>query len=493
MARFWLARLLAIATACFPMLANSQSTISRIHAVENSLSTAEAIKGHPSVLMNLTERMAYFHVSGASVAVIHHGRLEWARGYGVQEDGGPPVTVDTLFCAASISKPVTALAVLRLAQEGKIDLDASVNEYLKTWKIPANEFTAKKPVTIRELLNHTSGIDDEGSGAIYQPSEMPTLLQMLEGQPPARNRAVQVKGVPGTKFEYSNMGYLVLQALIVDVTGKSFADAMRNLVLQPLSMSRSTFEAPLPLAEAKHAARAYGGNDTKGMPPERFGAANQAAGGLWTTPTDLTKVILEIENAYAGRRSKLLTQKTARMMLTPGMGFPAPGLGKVFDGDEHWGLGIELGGKPPHPFLDHGGSAVYESFMISYLDGEGLVVMTNRSSGYNIYQELLASVASVYDWPDFRTIEHAIFPIKPDDLDKFAGKYGFIQITKRGDGLESEVGGNGREMHMYASSATNFFVLDASNEFEFVPSTAGNITSMRYITPTFTAVLTRSK
>jgi hypothetical protein len=131
--------------------------------------------------------------------------------------------------------------------------------------------------------------------------------------------------------------------------------------------------------------------------------------------------------------------------------------------------------------------------MISYLDGEGLVVMTNRSSGYNICQELLASAASVYDWPDFRTIEHAIFPIKPDDLDKFAGKYGFIQITKRGDGLESEVGGDGREMHMYASSATNFFVLDASNEFEFVPSTTGDIKSMRYITPTFTVILTRSK
>jgi CubicO group peptidase (beta-lactamase class C family) len=445
------------------------------------------------MLMSLTERMAHFHVSGASVAVIHRRRLEWARGYGIQEDGGPPVTVDTLFCAASISKPVTALAVLRLAHEGKIDLDASVNEYLKTWKIPENEFTAQRPVTVRELLNHTSGIRDEGLGAIFQPSEMPTLLQMLEGQSPARNSAVRVKMIPGTKFEYANAGYLVLQALIVDVTGKSFADAMRNLVLQPLSMSHSTFEAPLPLVEAKNAARAYGGNDTKGMPPERFGQPNQAAAGLWTTPTDLAKVILEIENAYAGRRSRLLTQKTARMMLTPGMGFPILEQGKVFDGDEHWGLGIELGGKPPHPFLDHGGSAVYESFMISYLDGEGLIVMTNRSSGFHIYQELLASTASVYGWPDFRIAEHTLFPIKPEELDKFVGKYGFIQITKAGDNLECEVGGDGRKMPMYASSAIHFFVLDASSEFEFAPSTTGDMASIRFITPTFSLTLPRSK
>jgi CubicO group peptidase (beta-lactamase class C family) len=322
---------------------------------------------------------------------------------------------------------------------------------------------------------------------------MPTLLQMLEGLPPAMNHATRVKAVPGTKFEYANTGYLVLQALIVDVTGKSFADAMRDLVLQPLTMNHSTFEAPLPLAEAEHAARAYGGNDKKGMSPEQFGTPNQAAGGLWTTPTDLAMVILEIENAYVGRGSRLLTQKTARMMLTPGIGFPALEQGKLFGGDEHWGLGIELGGSAKHPFLDHGGSAVYESFMISYLDGEGLIVMTNRSSGFHIYQELLVSTASVYGWPDFRVTEHALFPIKSEELDKMVGKYGFIQITKAGEGLECEVGGDGRKMPMYASSETHFFVLDASNEFEFAPSTTGEMASVRFITPTFSMTVPRSR
>ena len=136
---------------------------------------------------------------GASIAVIHRGKMEWARGYGVQEIGGTPVTAETLFSAASISKTITGLAVLRLAQEGRIDLNTNVNVYLKEWKIPENELTAQKPVTARELLNHTSGIG-ESLGMIYQPSGlMPTLIQMLNGEPPATNAPVRVKMLPGIK------------------------------------------------------------------------------------------------------------------------------------------------------------------------------------------------------------------------------------------------------------------------------------------------------
>src|SRR6266851_1520826 len=190
--RFFSLGLPLVAAILFAISANSQSTADHIHAVETKLSSGEAISGHPRQLMNLTERMTYHHVPGASIAVIHRGKIEWAHGYGVQDIGGEPVTTDTLFSAASISKTVTALAVLRLAQEGKIDLDASVNSYLKEWKIPDNQFTAQRPVTTRELLNHTSGIG-ESLGAIYKPSEMPTLTQMLNGEQPAKNAAVRVK------------------------------------------------------------------------------------------------------------------------------------------------------------------------------------------------------------------------------------------------------------------------------------------------------------
>jgi CubicO group peptidase (beta-lactamase class C family) len=469
-----------------------QSTADHIHAVESSLSTGIVISGHPLPTMNLTDRMRYHRVPASSVAVIHQGRIEWARGYGVQQTDGASVTADTLFSAASISKAITALAVLRLAQNRAIDLDANVNLYLKAWKIPENEFTKQRPVTPRELLNHTSGIG-ESLGMIYTPSTKPTVIQMLNGEPPATNAPVRVRTLPGNNFEYSNTGFLVLAALITDVTGKPFAEAMHDLVLSPLDMIHSTFEQPLPLDYAKHAASAFGGNATKGMAPENFVQANQAAGGLWTTPTDLAKAVLEIEDAYAGRHSRLLTQKTARMMLTPGMGFPALGQGKVFAGAEHWGLGIELGGKPNHPFLDHGGAAIYDSFLFSYLDGEGIIVMTNNSRGFHINQELLASAASVYNWPDFRIEERVLIPTDQKDLDQFVGTYGnFIRVTKLDDGLQCEVLNEGKQMRMYASSKNRFFVLDASDEFEFNSSDRADSTELRFITPTFSFSLPRS-
>src|ERR1700729_2583091 len=135
-------------------------------AVEENLHYLAVIKGRPDPGMSLADQMVRLHVAGLSIAVIHDQRIDWSKGYGVGRLGGTPVSASTVFGAASMSKPVTAMAVLRLAQEGKIDLDADVNTYLKSWKIPGNEYTKNHSVTVRELLSHTSGIGTH-SGAIY--------------------------------------------------------------------------------------------------------------------------------------------------------------------------------------------------------------------------------------------------------------------------------------------------------------------------------------
>jgi CubicO group peptidase (beta-lactamase class C family) len=169
--------------------------------------------------MSLADQMSRLHVPGVSIAVIHDKRVDWSKGYGVAHLGGPPVSMSTLFGAASMSKPVTAMAVLRLAQEGKIDLDVDVNTYLKSWKIPANQFTENRPVTIRELLSHTSGIGTR-NGMIYDPDKgVPTILAILEGKPPATTPPVRVEWEPGKKYAYANGGYLILELLITELTG----------------------------------------------------------------------------------------------------------------------------------------------------------------------------------------------------------------------------------------------------------------------------------
>src|SRR6185436_9179975 len=144
---------------CILVLGLSAQDASRLSIVEQRI---QRIQEHmlPPVLANgqpegpnLADRMAALRVPGVSIAMIHDGTIEWVRGFGVTRISGPAVTPDTLFQAASISKPVSALAVLRLVESGKLGLDTDVNQYLKTWKVPENKFTAKAKVTLRTLLN----------------------------------------------------------------------------------------------------------------------------------------------------------------------------------------------------------------------------------------------------------------------------------------------------------------------------------------------------
>src|ERR1700756_3420869 len=197
------------------------SAVLREKAVEENLHYLAVIKGRPDPGMLLVDPMSRLHVPGVSIAVIHDKRIDWSKGYGVARLGGPPVSASTtLFSAASMSKPVTAMAVLRLVQEGKIDLDADVNSYLKSWKIPVNEYTKNHPVTVRELLSHTSGIGTH-NGALYDPDKgVPSVFQILEGQAPATTPPVRVESEPGKKYAYANGGYLILELLISDLTGK---------------------------------------------------------------------------------------------------------------------------------------------------------------------------------------------------------------------------------------------------------------------------------
>src|SRR5579863_4970264 len=157
----------------------------RIRHIQDAIQPAVITKGELTATTKLADRMAALHVPGVSIAVIHDGKIEWARGFGVTSVGGPAVTPDTLFQAASISKPVTAMAVLHLVESGKLNLDADVNQYLKIWKVPANAFTEKTKITLRELLSHTAGMTVHGFPGYASGSALPTLVQVLNGEKPA--------------------------------------------------------------------------------------------------------------------------------------------------------------------------------------------------------------------------------------------------------------------------------------------------------------------
>lgn len=436
--------------------------------VEDHLTRYVVLKNSARQYMQLASQMESLHVPAVSMAAIRNGRIDWAQAYGVSSLGGERATTRTLFGAASMSKPVVAVGVLKLVEGGRIDLDTDVNHYLKRWKVPENAFTNENKVTVRELLNHTSGIGTH-NGEIYDPSQpIPTFLQLLDGEKPARSPAVRVEAPPATKFAYSNGGYLVLALLIEDVTGETFAQYMKRAVLDPMGMKESTFDAPLPPAWARRGATGYWEDGKSGIPPAKFVAANLAAGGLWTTPTDLAKFLIEIQREYEGASHEVLHQPTAQMLAMPGLG--------------GWGLGFKVQGNPKNPVLSHEGSGVFQDDMLIYLHGNGFIVMTSGGNGGALADELIRSAGIVYGFTDFRPLERTSIEVSPEILSRYPGTYGFVKVAMVGGRLTAEIPEGSRPQTLYADSPTHFYVLDGPQELQF--DTNGlRAENVKFITP----------
>jgi CubicO group peptidase (beta-lactamase class C family) len=469
-----LAALLCVLSALGVRGQTAQSAQQRMQAVQGHLFPYVSIRGNTHKGMNLDSQMKAFAVPGVSIAAIRDGTIDWARAYGVSSNGGAAVSTETLFGAASIAKPVTALGVLKLVEDGKIDLDADVNRYLKRWKIPDNEFTVEQKVTVRELLNHTSGIGTH-NGEVYDPSSaVPTLLQLLEGEKPARTPPVRVGAIPGTKFAYSNGAYLVLTLLIEDVIGEPFAAYMKRTVLHPIGMKHSTFDAPLPLAWQTRAATAYGADGKWPVPPSKFVEPNLGAGGLWSTPTDLAKLLLEVQREYEGRSHKVLHPQTMRRMVSPNMEIASP---------RRWGLGFEVGGSPEGPYIRHDGSGYFEDDMVEYLHGNGIVVMTSGGRGGELADEVIRSAGTVYNFPDFKSIEHSVVDVPASTLSSYAGTYAYIKVALEAGHLTAEIPVGSPAARLYPESPTRFFILDGQQELSFLLDSQQNVTGVEFITP----------
>src|SRR5215204_2812751 len=289
----------------------------RIERVLSGLRPLVEVSGKSPVRWALAERMAHYNVPGISIAVVEGGRLSWARGVGLAQAGTTDsVTPTTLFQAASISKPVTATAMLRLVERGTLDLDADVNRYLTSWKVPDNKFTATEKVTLRRIVSHTAGLTVHGFPGYSPTGPMPTVVQVLDGKKPANTDAVRVDTTPGAISRYSGGGTTIMQQLLMDVTGRPFPALMQELVLGPAGMTNSTFEQPLPAARAGDASRAH---DAKGkmVPGGWHVYPEMAPAGLWTTPTDLTNWAVAITAARAGKSTSLLSQSMVAQMLAP--------------------------------------------------------------------------------------------------------------------------------------------------------------------------------
>ncbi|MBE3065084.1 MAG: beta-lactamase family protein [Spirochaetes bacterium] len=337
--------------------------------------------------LTLQDVMQRLRVPGLSIAVIRDFKIHWAKAYGVADvETGRPVRDDTLFQAASISKPVVAMAALRLVQEGRFSLDADVNTLLKSWHVPESELTRGHPVTPRSLFSHTSGADDGFGFPGYDPSApRPTVVQILNGEPPSNVGRVLFTRPPFRAHKYSGGGLTIMQLALTDMVGKPFAEIMRTLILAPLGMTSSSYEQPLPDALGTRAARAHNMQGTRMGPPWHV-YPEQAAAGLWTTPGDLARFVIELQHALGGPAGRVLKQATAREMVTPtGVGPFAVGL-RVDKRGEGW-------------YVSHGGSNWgFKCALLAHVrNGYGVVVMANGDNG-DVRPEIEARVTLAYKW-----------------------------------------------------------------------------------------------
>lgn len=334
----------------------------------------------------IVARMQQNHVTGLSLAIIQDGKIIKAQGYGFTDKSGQtPVTTNTLFMAGSVSKSVAAFGALRLVQEGQLSLDADVNTRLQTWKVPENKFTKDQKVTLRGILSHSAGLTVHGFPGYDRNGRIPTLVQVLDGVKPANTAAIRVDTTPGSEWRYSGGGYTVMQQLLIDVTGKPFPKFMSDTVLQPLGMTNSTYEQPLPPAREALAATGYYANG-KAVKGKWHVYPEMAAAGLWTTPSDLARFAMGVQQALAGKSNPVLSPATTRLMLTRQ---------KANDG-----LGVFLDGEDKMlRFTHEGRDEGFDTLMGAYANvGQGVILMINANDNSGTGNQIIEAIAKEYNW-----------------------------------------------------------------------------------------------
>jgi CubicO group peptidase (beta-lactamase class C family) len=342
----------------------------------------------------LAERMMQCATPGVSIAAIDGFDVAWSYSFGKLAVGTiEEVTSGTPFQAGSVSKPVFALAVMKLIEAGTLDLDADVNNYLKSWRVPENDGWQPR-VTLRQLLSHTAGTTVHGFPGYPPEGPFPALSQILQGVPPSNTAPILVDILPGTQFRYSGGGTTIAQQAVVDATGMPFADLMRELILDPTGMKDSTFEQPLP---PEKAARAAKGHPWNGLPTQGGWHVypEMAAAGLWTTASDLACLGSQIMQTFRGGKPALgLKHETVMEMIRPQL--PDQKAGQDFSG-----LGWTCSGADEELRMSHGG---WDEGFVAQLTlfpalGKGAAVMINSNQGWPLLDEVISAIGREFDFP----------------------------------------------------------------------------------------------
>ncbi|MGD1844294.1 MAG: serine hydrolase domain-containing protein [Salibacteraceae bacterium] len=355
----------------------------------------------------IPEMMAQDHIPGVSIAFVDGGQLAWTRHYGYANlEDSTRVASSTVFTGASLSKPITAMAALRLVESGKLNLDEDVNQQLTSWKVPENEWTATEKVTLRRLIGHSAGIKNDLWSSYLPDETVPTLTQMLAGKSPSVDPATSLIREPGSKVSYSNPGYSIIQQLLMDVSGQAFAPLIDELVFSPVGMKHSSFLQPLPEHLMAHRATGY----TENLEPYPYRLfPYQAAGGIWTTPTDLAQFLIALLDDHHKGTQTLVSQQTTQTVFKK---FGGRFVFSLWD----WGEDIV--------FMHSGSNQGFNCILFGSLaKNQGVVVMTNSDNAFGFFDYVQRAISHEYQWEYVRPEIHEPVTKALNWVDPFLGEY----------------------------------------------------------------------
>ncbi len=382
--------------------------------IESNLIRPIQIKGYAYTKYDLLDRMKHYGIPGLSIAIVHDGEIRWSKAYGYRDAHNQLLLeTNTLIQAASVTKPITALAILKLMEEGFLDLDQSANYYLKRWKLPDNEFTQQKEVSIRHLLTHTSGLNSHGFDGYHRDELMPTPIEVLDGS--NDDGPVEVEQIPGSKWRYSGGGYIILQLIIEDVTGMSFEEYMNEEILTPLKMTNSIYQMPLDTIRYQNVSSGHYADGTV-LSGKWRNLSETGPGGMWSTAEDIAKYCMTIQDIYTGKRTDFLSKHTIDLMLTQ-------------HSNREWGLGPWVPGPNNSKIFRHDGKnhGYFAEFIAHAESGDAIVVMTNGDRGYNLTREIMLGISDMLDWDVEKVREIDVPNISTTDLEQYTGIYDWIE------------------------------------------------------------------
>ncbi|RIW14050.1 class A beta-lactamase-related serine hydrolase [Algoriphagus lacus] len=441
--------------SCGPSKKTDQEILAeRISRIENGLQPNLQIEGDSVPQFNIEDRMRELGIPGVSIAVLHNGKIEWAKGYGTADSvENRLVTTETLFLAGSISKPVAATRAHQLAEQGVISLDSNVNLYLSSWKLPENEFTQTEKVTTRRMLNHTAGLTVWGFPGYDKGDTIPSVSEVLDGK--GNTDSVRVYKKPGESWMYSGGGYTIMQLMITDLEGKTFPEIMKANVLDPLGMKNSTFENPLPSKYHSLAATGYrsNGKEVEGKWPIY---PEMAAAGLWTTPSELILWAKEIQQIQQNQKDGLLKTGTVNEMLIPGMN--DHGLGPVSN---------------EHTFGHGGADEGFRANMVAWKNHPVAVVIMVNSDNGSIMQEILLSIAREYKLPGVEPSIRKVINKTVEERTPLVGIYKFPElgeatISIKDNGLEISAEWLEESFFLLPQNDSTYFNKKNGDNFTFV-------------------------